>query len=270
MKKIIYLFIALLITSSAQAQAPQKMSYQSIIRNAAGDLISATNVGMRISILKGSAAGTSVYKETQNITTNANGLASLDIGAGSVVSGTMANINWGNNSYYIKTEIDPTGGTNYSITGTSQLLSVPYALYSGSTTVTAILPPGCQKLVTATTTFTKIADLGTFTKKDAHTFIELNMQSNFSMTSLGTSTGVIFELRIDDDKTTLGRASLRLSEATTQFPGTITGIFPDISTGVHTVSIWARSSFGTASNVGYDPGCWNNFYSNNLYIKEYR
>ena len=134
------IFFAVSITFG---QAPQKMSYQAVIRNASSILVTSAPVGMRISILQGSASGSSVYTETQSITTNANGLASFEIGTGTLVSGNFATINWGNGLYFIKTETDPTGGTTYTITGTSQLSSVPYALFSagsanGETPGTAI------------------------------------------------------------------------------------------------------------------------------------
>ena len=87
-------------------------------------------VGMKISILQGSATGTAVYVETQTPTTNANGLATIEIGGGNMVTGTFAGINWASGTYYLKTETDPAGGTSYTIDGTSQLLSVPYALNS--------------------------------------------------------------------------------------------------------------------------------------------
>jgi hypothetical protein len=85
---------------------------------------------MQISILQGSASGTAVYVETQSPTTNANGLISIKIGDGTVQSGDFTNIEWANGPYFIKTETDPAGGTDYTITGTSQLLSVPYALHA--------------------------------------------------------------------------------------------------------------------------------------------
>jgi hypothetical protein len=85
---------------------------------------------MRISILQGTATGTSVYTETQNPSTNANGLIAIEIGTGIVVSGSFSNIDWANGPYFVKTETDPNGGSNYTLTGTSQLLSVPYALHA--------------------------------------------------------------------------------------------------------------------------------------------
>ncbi len=137
MKKIFTIAAALLMTASVWAQAPEKMSYQAVVRDASDALVTSQAVGMQISILQTTATGTAVYVETQTPSTNANGLVSLEIGTGNVVSGDFTTIDWANNIYFIKTETDPTGGTTYTITGTSQLMSVPYALYaktSGSST----------------------------------------------------------------------------------------------------------------------------------------
>ncbi len=126
------------ISSQSFAQSPKKLSYQAVIRNSADSLVTNHIVGMRISILHNSATGTPVYVETQTPTTNANGLVSIEIGGGTLVSGSFSAIDWANGPYFIKTETDPTGSTSYTITGTSQLLSVPYALYaesSGDTTM---------------------------------------------------------------------------------------------------------------------------------------
>jgi uncharacterized protein (TIGR02145 family) len=107
------------------------MSYQAIIRNGSGNLVANTAIGMRISILQGTVTGTAVYVETQTPTTTASGLISIEIAdpaTSTVVSGTFAGINWGADAHFLKVEMDLAGGTNYTITGTSQLLSVPYAL----------------------------------------------------------------------------------------------------------------------------------------------
>ncbi|MBL4861749.1 MAG: DUF1566 domain-containing protein [Crocinitomicaceae bacterium] len=130
MKNLYTLFTALLITASAMAQVPEKMSYQAVVRDAGNALVTSQGVGMQISILQGSASGTAVYEETQTPNTNINGLVSIEIGSGTVVSGTFNTIDWSNGPYFIKTETDPTGGTSYTITGTSQLMSVPYALHA--------------------------------------------------------------------------------------------------------------------------------------------
>jgi hypothetical protein len=130
MKKIFTIFAAIFIAVSmvlpemANAQAPGKMSYQAVIRNSEGGLLANTQLGIQISILQGAATGTSVYSETQTPTTNSNGLVSIEIGGGEDFNA----IDWGNGVYFIKTETDPAGGTDYSITGTSQIMSVPYAL----------------------------------------------------------------------------------------------------------------------------------------------
>ena len=136
MKKLFTILVTVLLTATvflpqqAGAQSPEKMSYQAVIRNSSNALVTSTLVGMQISILKGSPSGTVVYAETQTPTTNANGLVSIEIGGGTVVSGTFSSIDWANGIYFIKTETDPTGGTIYTISGTSQLLSVPYALHA--------------------------------------------------------------------------------------------------------------------------------------------
>ena len=118
------------IPQQAMAQAPEELSYQAIIRDASNNPVMMSTVGMQISILQGSSSGTAVYVETQTPMTNANGLISIQIGTGMVVSGTFSTIDWGNGPYFIKSETDPAGGTAYTITGTNQVLSVPYALHA--------------------------------------------------------------------------------------------------------------------------------------------
>jgi uncharacterized protein (TIGR02145 family) len=130
MRKIFTFFVAVFLTASTWAQSPDKLSYQAVIRNSSDALVTNTQIGMQISILQGSASGSAVFVETHATTTNANGLISVEVGAGTVVSGNFANIDWANGPYFIKTETDPTGRTSYTITGTSQLLSVPYALHA--------------------------------------------------------------------------------------------------------------------------------------------
>jgi len=133
MKKVFTFLAAVLLTASVFAQSPEKMSYQAVIRDASDILVTDTQIGMQISILQGSTSGTAVYVETQEPTTNTNGLVSLEIGAGTVVSGDFATIDWANGPYFIKTETAVEAPlTTYTITGTSQLLSVPYALYAAN------------------------------------------------------------------------------------------------------------------------------------------
>ena len=151
MKTKIYSLVAgLLLTVSVWAQAPQKMSYQAVIRNSSNALVTSTPVGMQISILQGTPTGTVAYSETQTVSTNANGLVSLEIGSGTPTTGTFAAINWANGPYFIKTETDPAGGINYTIVGTNQLMSVPYALFSANGTPGATGPTGATGAVGAT------------------------------------------------------------------------------------------------------------------------
>lgn len=100
-----------------------------MIRDAGNELVVNAEVGMRISILQGSADGVAVYVETQHPVANANGLISIEIGTGDP-NDHFTHINWEDGPYFIKTETDPGGGTNYTITGVSQILSVPYALHA--------------------------------------------------------------------------------------------------------------------------------------------
>lgn len=152
MKKLFTLFVAVLFTSITFAQAPEKMSYQAVIRDAGNVLVSNQAVGMQISVLQGSASGTAAYIETQTPTTNANGLVSIEIGMGAVVSGDFSAIDWSAGPYFVKTETDPTGGNSYTITGTSQLMSVPYALYAktSSATVVAIMTDSQTRTINPT------------------------------------------------------------------------------------------------------------------------
>ena len=130
MRKLFTIIAAILFSITVLAQSPQKMTYQAVIRNSSNVLITSTTVGMKISILQGSPTGTLVYVETLTPSTNANGLVTVEIGSGI----GFDTIHWENGPYFIKTETDPTGGVIYSITGTSQLLSVPYALFSANGT----------------------------------------------------------------------------------------------------------------------------------------
>ncbi len=136
MKKLITILTVVLITTSVFAQAPQKMSYQAVIRNSGGALVTNQSVGMRVSISTDSAfvLANINYREiyNPNPVTNVNGLVTIEIGGGLPAIGTFANINWASGPYYIKTETDPTGGTSYTISGKSELLSVPYALFAGN------------------------------------------------------------------------------------------------------------------------------------------
>ncbi len=125
------LFLWLCIASiSVFAQAPEAFNYQAVARDNSGNPLVSRSIKVKIGILSGSISGTTVYAETHTVTTNQFGLFNLAMGSGTVVSGTFASINWGSNSFFTKVEVDPNGGNSFQLLGTSQLLSVPYALYA--------------------------------------------------------------------------------------------------------------------------------------------
>ncbi|MCF8357921.1 MAG: hypothetical protein K9H26_04130 [Prolixibacteraceae bacterium] len=134
MKKLITFFAVILIAEFSWGQVPETMSYQAVVRDNSGALMTNHNVGMQLSILQGAFDGTAVYVERQFPTTNENGLITIEIGsdAATVISGAFADIDWPGGPFFIKTEVDVNGGSNYTIESTSQLLSVPYAFHANT------------------------------------------------------------------------------------------------------------------------------------------
>ncbi|NQX97329.1 MAG: hypothetical protein HRT73_05535 [Flavobacteriales bacterium] len=131
MKKLLLSALAITVLSiSTYAQSPESMKYQSVVRDGSLNIIANQTVGMQFTILQGSITGTPVYQENFASTTNAYGLVNLELGTGTIVSGVFANIDWSAGPYFIETGLDASGGTTYIVMGTSQLLSVPYALYA--------------------------------------------------------------------------------------------------------------------------------------------
>ena len=126
-----FFFLFFLIGAIGFTQAQEKFTYQSVIKNSSGYLLKNQEIGLRISILFNSSNGMSVYSEEHSVESNSNGLVTLIIGEG-VTSDVFNDIDWGNGEYYLKVEVDTEGGINYTMNQTSQLLSVPYALYAGN------------------------------------------------------------------------------------------------------------------------------------------
>ncbi len=129
-RSITLIIITVLCAVSLFAQTPEKFSYQAVVRNASNALVTDSPVGIRISLMQGGVNGSIVFRETHTAITNANGLVTISIGSGNLLEGSIVSIDWANGPYFLKTEIDPNGGTNYTISSEQQLLSVPYALYS--------------------------------------------------------------------------------------------------------------------------------------------
>lgn len=125
MKNFKLLLIAILLPiASLVAQIPQAMKYQTVIRNASGEPLANTNVGLRLTIVED---GQDVYEETYDINTDARGLVSLNLGQGNT-SDSFSGIAWDTNDYALEVEVDTNGGTNYQFVGSSTLLSVPFAM----------------------------------------------------------------------------------------------------------------------------------------------
>lgn len=130
MKKSFTFIFIFLFATLIFSQSPSKLNYQGVVRNSSNALVSNSAVGIKMSIKQGSATGTTVYSETHTKTTNENGLFTLEIGTGTVLNGTFSNIDWSNGPFYLTSDVDLTGGTNYTLSNTSQMMSVPYALYA--------------------------------------------------------------------------------------------------------------------------------------------
>lgn len=132
MKKILFICAMMFVFHQVLSQAPEKMSYQAVVRDSENQIISNSVVGIQIRVLQGSPDGTAVYSERHYPTSNFNGLVNIEIGTGVIDHGVFSNIDWSLGPFYLETNIDPHGGTNYTGRGLSQMMSVPYALYAKS------------------------------------------------------------------------------------------------------------------------------------------
>lgn len=246
--------IAALITGNVFAQAPETMSYQAVIRNSSNVLVTNTQVSIRISILQGTANGNIVYSETQRATSNQNGLITLQIGTG-ITTDKFSAINWATGTYFIRTETDPTGGENYSlISGISQLMSVPYALFAK--TAGAFVPSpvtgGIVLLDNRAPTyidFAGAASFGLFTSAGAiantgTTSIKGNIGSGAgAISGFGVPSLVVGEIHIADSLT--ARASRGLQSASTQLHNRVATVLTHPAT------------FGSVTGETLYPGVYN-------------
>jgi len=168
MKKLY--FLLLFVTAGLMAQVPQGFSYQAVALNVSGAAVVSAPVKIRVSILEESATGTASYVETHNPTTNNVGLFTLTIGQGTATAGTFSGVNWSQNSKFLKVEMDVNNGVNYITVGSSQLLSVPYAMFAGAV---AGVSNGSSGAV-----FTDLYLYGTFNSYNAATALHLNADQN--------------------------------------------------------------------------------------------
>lgn len=173
MNKLITILIILLMGAVANAQTPDNFTYQSVIRNNSGGLVTFQLVSLKVSILKGSATGTAEFVERHTAMTNANGLVTVSIGSGSIISGAIADIKWGEDKYFLQVEIDPTGGSNYTISGATQIQSVPYA--SHARTTERMSEPRSVLLAARTTDAAMTTATGTITMQTTITLVGSNI-----------------------------------------------------------------------------------------------
>jgi hypothetical protein len=132
MKNILLTLLVCFSLMKSNAQAPQGIPYQSVIRNGSGALLINQAVHLRFSIHDSTMLGTIVYQETHTTTTSNLGMITLSIGQGTPSTGSFSTINWGVNSKFMQVELDAAGGNNYIDLGTQQMMSVPFALYSNA------------------------------------------------------------------------------------------------------------------------------------------
>jgi molybdopterin-binding protein len=130
MKLTLSLLLFVTVTLNVFSQSPEKMSYQAIIRAQDNSLVTNSNISLKIIVHQGAVNGTKVYEETHYVKSNNNGLVSLEIGTGTILTGSFSSIAWQNGPYFIETQVDVAGGNNFNIIGATQLLSVPYALHA--------------------------------------------------------------------------------------------------------------------------------------------
>jgi hypothetical protein len=201
MKRLFTLLAIVSFTIGAFAQAPQRISYQAVIRNTSNALVLSTPIGMRISILQGSSTGTPLYVETHTPTTNANGLVTIEIGGGTLVSGSLAAVDLKAGPYFVKSEIAVTAPlTTYTITGTSQLLSVPYALFAesvGNYTETDPVFGAWDKATGITIPSSQVSDFSTSVTNNAAVLANTAKVTNATHTGDATGATALTVVRIN-------------------------------------------------------------------------
>jgi hypothetical protein len=130
MKKLLSILSVMILSVMLFAQAPQSFSYQTVIRDVNWTVLDNQSVGIKIAVLEDAANGNVVYEESHSAITSQIGLVNLSVGEGAVISGVFSTIDWGNHNYFIEVAVDINGGSNYIVMGSTQLRSVPYALYA--------------------------------------------------------------------------------------------------------------------------------------------
>lgn len=230
-KNIPFCLLLIILSNIASAQAPLAIPYQAVARTASGNLISNHLISVRFTIHDGNASGTVLYKEKHTPTTNALGLFSVNIGTGTIISGTMASINWGINLKFLQVELDTTGGNIFIDMGTTQMMSVPYALHAKTVEQNGgkaylILTGDITNVeadsiiannVGPNTQFVKVfstTNLTTLNLTGCTDIVNIEIQSNLALTNITLpNTSTIHELFFIDDNPNLNSISLPFLKA---------------------------------------------------------
>jgi hypothetical protein len=259
MKKLAILSILFFVALGVFAQAPNYFNYQAVARNTSGALLSQQNVSFRISILQSSAAGTAVYVETHNTTTNDYGLANLKIGLGTVVSGSISAIAWESNNYFLKVEMDPAGGSAFQLMGTTQLISVPYAMYANKAGAVAstgqsvyqALGTGQLSVTSAITSFTLVPGLSLNVNVPSGCKVLIHTDGGLQCSATGNAYSVVdMSIHVDN----VSQAQRRIVAAnTTGLAQVITNWSMDrmmtLAAGNHTFEVRAMYATGSGAST---------------------
>ena len=240
--------LAILLTgiNSAISQAPQKFKYQSIARNATGQELASSPIGIRFSIRDLTATGTVVYQETHAVTTNTFGLFSINVGEGTAVIGSIGSIDWASGSKYLEVEADLNGGTIYAPFGASELLSVPYALYAHSSG-TPLLPVG------------SVAGNTPYWDGSAWIVSSSNIHNNGGFVGIGTTTPVQ-RLHVNGNMNITLDSSYMINNRKILWANGTANLFVGFNAGSSN-TIGFNNSF-----IGYNSGILNSVGSQNTFV----
>jgi hypothetical protein len=246
------------------AQAPHRFNYQAVARNAAGSIIDSQHVSVRFTLKDSVLNGAVLYQETQLLTTNHFGLITAQVGNGTAAQGNIDSIPWGTNNKYLQVELDATGGSNYVDMGTSQMLSVPYALYaekSGGVTGSYRNVNANLGYATAVSNLNSGGDyFGTsgFIKNLDSTVVEMDVDFS-AYNGTNSSQLVSFRLQIDSNQNFPGFYSNSVI-----IPGTSSGQF--LPCHLRAVAWGVPAGLYHVSIVGYNAGSGSvSFVSTNIF-----